>query len=175
MKAARALARTALWAVAGLAGGLLLALVAPLAVGGRPYTVLSGSMAPTIAAGDMIVAERIPAREVRIGDVVTFQDPERGNRPTTHRVGGIRREAGRLAFVTKGDANDSVERWRAAPAGELGRVVYKIPEIGHVTALAGTRTGFILLVAVPLLLVAINELLRIWRPRRVPEGDGARG
>jgi signal peptidase I len=171
MTTLRPLGRFAGWVVAGLVAGLVAALVVPLAFGARPYTVLSGSMQPVIAAGDLVVAQRVSPSDVRLGDVVTFEDPARGNRLTTHRVGGIRREGAKFEFVTKGDANNATERWRVASGGDLGRVSYRIPWIGNVTVLARRPLGFALMVALPLLLLAINELARIWRsPSEQPDG-----
>ncbi|MEU6555460.1 signal peptidase I [Streptomyces sp. NPDC046915] len=40
----------------------------------RPYTVPTGSMSPTIAAGDRVLAQRVDGGEVRRGDVVVFRD-----------------------------------------------------------------------------------------------------
>ncbi|MFD5541640.1 signal peptidase I [Streptomyces sp. NPDC127079] len=40
----------------------------------RPYTVPTGSMTPTIDAGDRVVGQRIDGSEVRRGDVVVFHD-----------------------------------------------------------------------------------------------------
>ncbi|MGW1603420.1 signal peptidase I [Streptomyces eurythermus] len=40
----------------------------------RPYTVPTGSMSPTIAIGDRVLAQRIDGDEVRRGDVVVFED-----------------------------------------------------------------------------------------------------
>ncbi|AZS84848.1 signal peptidase I [Streptomyces griseoviridis] len=40
----------------------------------RPYTVPTGSMSPTIAAGDRVLAQRIDGDEIRRGDVVVFDD-----------------------------------------------------------------------------------------------------
>lgn len=174
MTSLRLFARFTAWVAAGLVGGLLAAMVVPVAFGARPYTVLSGSMEPAIAAGDLVVAKRTTPADVRVGDVVTFEDPERGNRLTTHRVGGIRREGDKIEVVTKGDANNSTERWRAPVDGELGRVAYRLPWVGNVTVFAGTPLGFALMVAFPLLLLAINELLRIWRPRSADRAGEAR-
>ncbi|MFJ2906976.1 signal peptidase I [Streptomyces sp. NPDC091279] len=44
------------------------------AVAYRPYTVPTSSMAPTIAAGDRVLAQRVDGAEVRRGDVVVFDD-----------------------------------------------------------------------------------------------------
>lgn len=164
MTAVRALARTVAWTAAGLAIGVIVAIVAPLAFGARPYTVLSGSMQPAIAAGDLVVSERIAPLRAEVGDVVTFADPDDPERLITHRIGGLRRAGKHMEFVTKGDANTGVERWRIATDADLGRVAYKIPLLGHAAALTRTRTGFLLIVALPLLLLAVHELTRIWRP-----------
>lgn len=173
MTALRTLARTIAWTVAGLVAGLALAVAAPLAFDARPYSVLSGSMEPAIAAGDLVVAQRTSALDIELGDVVTFRDPDDGTRLITHRVGGIRREGAHVAFVTKGDANTGTESWRVAAGGEVGRVAYRLPLLGHAAVATRTRIGFALIVVLPLLLLAINELARIWRPTQETQ-DAAR-
>ncbi|MEU4108297.1 signal peptidase I [Streptomyces sp. NPDC027717] len=40
----------------------------------RPYTVPTSSMAPTIDAGDRVLAQRVDGADVRRGDVVVFSD-----------------------------------------------------------------------------------------------------
>ncbi|MEU9170115.1 signal peptidase I [Streptomyces sp. NPDC048420] len=62
--------------------GLAVALGLVLFLGGfawgavlyRPYTVPTGSMTPTIDAGDRVLAERVDGDEIRRGDVVVFTD-----------------------------------------------------------------------------------------------------
>jgi signal peptidase I len=55
----------------------------------RPYTVPTGSMSPTIGAGDRVLAERVDGDEVRRGDVVVFKDPNWANAPVVKRVVAI--------------------------------------------------------------------------------------
>ncbi|OQD56508.1 signal peptidase I [Streptomyces phaeoluteigriseus] len=53
----------------------------------RPYTVPTSSMAPTIAAGDRVLAEVVDGDEVRRGDVVVFTDKTwADNAPVVKRV-----------------------------------------------------------------------------------------
>lgn len=156
--------RIALAAVVAATAALALAIFGPLAFGDRPYTVLTGSMEPTISAGDVVIDERISPLQARVGDVVTFRDPEDQSRQLTHRVRSVRRRGSHLWFVTRGDANNAVERWRIAADGSLGRVLYTVPWVGHVAVLTRTPLGLALLVIVPLLLLALDELLKIWRP-----------
>jgi signal peptidase len=172
------LARVPVGAVAGLvvgfALGLLLAALAPFVVGHKTFTVMSGSMEPAIRTGDLVVDERIRPLEARVGDVVSFDEPGPSRRLVTHRVRSVRADGAQVRFVTKGDANNTVERWSAPAAGQIGRVVYRIPKLGY--ALAYFRTPFarIALLVIPALALAIYELVRLWRPERDPEvGDEA--
>ncbi|MGC9536504.1 signal peptidase I [Streptomyces sp. UG1] len=75
--------------------GLAVALGLVLFLGGfawgavvyRPYTVPTPSMAPTIGAGDRVLAERVDGGEVRRGDVVVFTDKTWvSNAPVVKRV-----------------------------------------------------------------------------------------
>ncbi|GGX20538.1 signal peptidase I [Streptomyces malachitofuscus] len=52
----------------------------------RPYTVPTTSMAPTIGAGDRVLAQRIDGADVRRGDVVVFEDATWSNAPMVKRV-----------------------------------------------------------------------------------------
>ncbi|MEW2527185.1 signal peptidase I [Streptomyces sp. NPDC047071] len=55
----------------------------------QPYTVPTGSMTPTIGAGDRVLAQRIDGDDVRRGDVVVFRQKSWGNLPMVKRVVGI--------------------------------------------------------------------------------------
>ncbi|NEY33156.1 signal peptidase I [Streptomyces sp. PRKS01-65] len=74
--------------------GLAVALGLVLFLGGfawaavvyRPYTVPTRSMAPTIDAGDRVLAQRVDGGEVRRGDVVVFKDATWSNAPMVKRV-----------------------------------------------------------------------------------------
>ena len=69
-----------------------------------------------------------------------------------------------MHFVTKGDANKPVERWRIPQDKPIRRVAYRLPLLGYGLNLFRTRVGLILLVGVPLVLLAVVELWAIWRP-----------
>lgn len=168
----RRLARTRL-AVAslliGLALGLLIALALPTALGGRTLTVMSGSMEPAIATGDVVAVRAARAADVAPGEVITFVDPDDSSRLITHRVADVRLQGGKARMVTKGDANRTVERWSIAAGGEVGKVMYRVPKIGHLARLTRTPQLRFLLVAIPVLLLAALELRRIWVPRGRPD------
>ncbi|MFI8325365.1 signal peptidase I [Streptomyces sp. NPDC085529] len=55
----------------------------------RPYTVPTGSMAPTFEGGSKVLAQRIDGDEVRRGDIVVFEDPLWGGSTMVKRVVGV--------------------------------------------------------------------------------------
>ncbi|MFF2773677.1 signal peptidase I [Streptomyces sp. NPDC058052] len=52
----------------------------------RPYTVPTGSMAPTFEGGSKLLAQRVDGDEIRRGDVVVFKDPLWGDATMVKRV-----------------------------------------------------------------------------------------
>ncbi len=171
----RQIANGVVWAIV-VAGALLALLVAgPLALGDHPHTDLSGSMEPVIAPGDVVVDENIAPWEAKVGQIVTFRDPQEESKMLTHRVVSIHDHGSYLSFVTQGDANNTQEHWRVSDTGQIGRVMYIVPWVGHVAVFARTKLGWLLLIGVPLLLILGEELVRIWRPRSGPDQGGAHG
>jgi signal peptidase len=153
------------WAIVVAGAILALAIAGPLAFGDHPHTDLTGSMEPAISPGDVVIDEQIAPWEARTGDIVTFRDPEDESKLLTHRVVSTRDAGSYIWFVTRGDANNTTERWRVGATGEIGRVIYTVPWVGHLAVLTRTKLGWGLLVGLPLLLILIEELVRIWRPR----------
>jgi signal peptidase I len=150
------------WVAWGFAIGLVVAVTIPAAFGMRPMTVLTGSMRPTIQPGDLVVDERISPSQLRVGDIVTFQEP-RGSRTITHRVRKVSISEGQARVTTRGDANDTVEKWQVPTTGNVGRVVYTVPKIGYPVTWSHTRNGRLALVSIPALVLAIWAMLKIWR------------
>jgi signal peptidase len=161
------------WAIV-VAGALLALLIAgPLVIGDHPHTDLSGSMEPTISPGDVVINEGIEPWEAQVGDIVTFHDPQDQSKLLTHRVVSTKDTGSHIWFVTQGDANNTKEHWRVGATGEIGRLVYTVPWVGHLAVITRTKLGWGLLVGIPLLLILIEELARIWRPRPQPSEGGS--
>lgn len=153
-------------AMLGFVGALGLSLSVPRMFGYHFFTVLSGSMEPTLAVGDLVVEAPLPPLDARVGDVITFRSPEDPARLITHRVVRVRASGGIASFVTKGDANTGTERWSIAEDGVVGRVSHRVPKLGYVTNRLGSRLGRLGLIVLPALLLGLYELKRIWRPAR---------
>lgn len=93
-----ALARTVL----GIVSALLLMSIAPLLAGWSSEVVVSGSMMPRIAPGDVVVTQPSTASAVTVGQVVLVSNPAQPGTLLMHRVIG-RDPDGSLR--TRGDAN----------------------------------------------------------------------
>jgi signal peptidase len=157
------------WAAFGFSCGLAFVAGGSALIGLRSYTVMSGSMEPALHVGAVIVDERIRPADARTGDIVTFTSPTDPGILITHRVRRVLVQGSNVAFVTKGDANGSAERWKVPASGSIGRVRAQVPYLGYALAWTRGRTGRMALVVLPALLLGALWLRQIWRPR--PEGS----
>ena len=82
-----------------------------------------------------------PPDQARPGDIVTFKSTERGGKLVTHRVRSIEDTNGTRRVVTKGDANDTVERWSVPANGRVSRVELDIPKVGYVANWSRARAA----------------------------------
>jgi signal peptidase len=110
----------------------------PKAVGAKPLTVLTGSMAGTYDPGDVVVVRPTDARELEVGDVITFQPVSDDPRLTTHRVVGVTYGSEGVGYVTQGDANDTPDPEPVRPVQVRGEVWYAVPLVGYVSVWMAT-------------------------------------
>lgn len=169
-RSARKVAGNVLGAVLLLAvvAAALALIVLPKAVGGKPLTVLSGSMTPTFVPGDVVVVRPVDTDRVEIGDVITFHAESGNPEVTSHRVVGFVLTDDGRAFVTRGDANGADDPEPITPAQVQGQVWYRVPKLGWLAVWAGeglTRT-VLHVVAVGLVLYGAALVLLGWRQRR---------
>lgn len=162
---------TALFVVA-LAGFLALA-VGPRIFGYQTMTMLTGSMAPLINPGDIVVTMPVPTNEIRTGDIITYHIPVEDQRVETHRVTEVTTNPdGSITVQTKGDANNGIDPWLATiNADTVDRHVATIPHVGAVIrALREPVILNTLMYGAPAVLV-IGMLASIWGTK--PETDEA--
>lgn len=148
----------------------LLAIVIPFVIFAVPqvvgashsYVVLSGSMQPTIAAGDVVIVDSVETDSLQEGDVITFEPPSdhqlAGAERITHRIIEVVEREDGTYFRTKGDANEEPDRALVPADNVVGRVAFAIPKLGYVSQFAGSDQGILLLVIVPAALLIISEV-----------------
>ena len=131
-------------------------------IGGySPLIVLTDSMYPNIKRGDLIITKAADAKDVKVGDVISFFDPDgSGTSVLTHRVVELVEEDGKLFFRTKGDANNSEDPSLAPAENLIGLYQSKINGAGNVAMFLQSTPGLIVCIGVPLVLLVGFELLR---------------
>lgn len=165
-KAGRILVRTvttALMAVA-VAAFLFLA-VGPRVLGYQTSTMLTGSMAPLINPGDVVVSVPTPVSALKTGDIITYKIPVDDQRVETHRIVELKRSTnGSTTVRTKGDANNGADPWQATIQGDsVDLHAATVPYLG--TAVRGLREPAVLMTLTYLApgVLVLMLLVRIWR------------
>lgn len=129
--------------VAALLGLAVTGVTVTAAVTGlRPLVVRSGSMEPTIGTGAMVLVRTVPARNIRVGDVVAVDRPDRTR--VTHRVVSVEHRGATAELVLKGDANTDPDPTPVVVT-HAGRFVMTAPLLGRVGGfLTSAKGGFAL-------------------------------
>ncbi len=118
-----------------------------------------------IASGDLIIIKSAKPEDVKIGDVISFYDPESGGTAVvTHRVIALEvdeKTGALVSFRTRGDNNNTADLV-SIPAKNLvgiwtGKV---IGGAGSVAMFLQSTPGLILCIAVPIVLLVGYEVLR---------------
>lgn len=123
---------------AGLLGLVLLtavaAIVVPKAAGATPVTILTQSMEPTLPPGTLAIVRPEAPRDIRLGDVMTYQIRSGDPAVISHRVIGITTTStGGLTFTTKGDNNATADP-PVMPIQVRGVVWYSVPLLGYLNS-----------------------------------------
>jgi signal peptidase len=134
--------RRAIGAFFSLVGSLAVAAVVAVAVaiavvptmaGGHTLTVLSGSMAPALPVGSVVVDRPTATGSLRVGDVITYATTDEVSQAPvmiTHRVIAIDASSSGPVFTTKGDANNVADDRPVTAAQVRGKVWYHVPYVG---------------------------------------------
>lgn len=130
--------------------------------GYRFYSVLTGSMEPTLPTGSLIFIKSLKStNDIQDGQIITFQEPGYQNRYITHRVYKINEQESGRFFETKGDANKNPDPWTISYGMIRGIYVSHVPYLGSAFQFLRTPMGIALFVIVPVILLAIIEIRTI--------------
>jgi signal peptidase len=165
----RRLVTAARWTVSLLAGLTVLASLA-FVVATRGFhlqaiAVYSGSMAPRMPVGSLVLERVGPAARVQVGDVITFADPFDQKRLVTHRVVRILPTREGPGYRTKGDANPARDPWTLKLPARVPQAVATVPYAGYALVYGQTREVRAALIAFAALATMVALLRRIWFPK----------
>lgn len=144
---------------------VVLVVVVPRATGGVALVVMSGSMAPAVPTGSVVVVHPVDPGEVGVGDVVTYQRDAGTVSYVTHRVVSVHTDPV-PHLRTKGDANEAVDPEPVAAGAVRGTVTYAVPYVGWVAGSTGLLGSGEAVAVVVLLVYAAYQVLRAALGRR---------
>lgn len=156
----------------GFIAVLLIVSAFPITGNYKVLTVLSGSMAPEIKMGSVVVVK--PARstgsgqaaDYKIGEVITFGPFSKTKPPTTHRIHDIKVVGGQPVYITKGDANNAPDQREVTGKEIIGKVLFDVPFAGYAVDTAKKPFGFMLIIIVPAAIIIFDEIKKIVREIR---------
>lgn len=138
--------------------------IGPRLLGYQTSTMLTGSMAPLINPGDVVVTVPTPITDIKVGDIICYHIPVEDQRVETHRITEITPTAdGGVAVQTKGDANNGIDPWVATLSGKtVDKQIATVPYMGNaIRALREPMVLNTLMYGAPAILV-IGMLASIW-------------
>ncbi len=144
----------------------------PAVMGWVPLTVLTGSMAPGIPPGSLIVVKSLSeeqAGHLAIGAIVTYLPEADSDVLVTHRIIGMRSAGeGQASYQFQGDANAVPDPDWVEPKQIRGVLRYHVPVLGRMLVLVdpSTKSAWRVVVAVGLALYSIWEGVGIPIERR---------
>lgn len=148
-------------------------------MGFRFFSVVSGSMEPTIPTGSLILAGKFDISQLKEGDIITYnkgtEETQKNNSIVTHRIvsvaqsekkANIAGENGEMIegqpvqvyeIKTKGDANKDEDGYTVTPGEILGLYQWHVPQVGYAVNFIQSARGFIMIVVIPAMVLIIWE------------------
>ncbi len=119
--------------------------------GYRYYTVLTGSMEPSFAVGDMVIVRLANADDINVGDIITFNPSSDSDAYLTHRV--VQKfenyeNTNMTCFKTQGDANNTEDAFLIESTRVIGTVVFSVPKLGYIVRFVQLKWYFVLAFAI---------------------------
>lgn len=128
------------------------------------YTIISGSMLPTIKVYDVVVNLRVDEpSKLHEGDVITFISQSKINYgdTITHRINKITYDNGTYYFTTKGDNNLVPDESPVEFNNIIGKVILKIPQLGQAQFFLLKQGSKLFLILIPSFGILIYDLLKM--------------
>ena len=145
---------------------LILTLVVGMALGIWRFSVIdTGSMRPTLDPGDVAVLTSERSASLKRGQIVAFHPPGKPRLTVIHRVFSLRRVRDGVIIRTKGDANNTLDPWRARLIGKtVWREGLKVSKMGYLAVWSQQQAVRLSLLVAIVVLVVGMLLGGIWRP-----------
>ena len=113
------------------------------------------------------IVHGIPGKyKLKEGDIITFYSTNSffGGTPITHRIIEVVNvpNSGKM-FRVKGDANPKADEEKVIPSNVVGKVMFKIPQLGRVQFFLASKGGWIIAIMIPALVIISYDIYKIFR------------
>ena len=130
------------------------------------YTIISPSMAGTLNVYDGAFTMRVDTDKLKEGDIITFYSTNSffGGTPITHRIIEVVNvpNSGKM-FRVKGDANPKADEEKVIPSNVVGKVMFKIQQLGRLQFFLEYKGGWIIAIMIPALVIISYDIYKIFR------------
>ena len=130
------------------------------------YTIISPSMTPNIKVYDVVFVKKMDSHDLKVNDVITFYSTNSffGNTPITHRIVEVLDvpDVGTM-YRVKGDANQSVDNEKVYPSNIIGKVMFKIPQLGRLQFFLASKSGWLIAILIPAIFIILYDVYKLIR------------
>jgi signal peptidase I len=135
----------------------------------------SHPFARTLHVGDLIIVKGIEPEDIRAepypyGDIIVFHRPGMSSQGDliVHRAIGktINNET---YFTTKGDGNTNPDSWKVPESSIVGKVIFRIPWIGHVALFMRESHGILVMIVLIAILVIVEFIFPVFSREKTKE------
>lgn len=121
------------------------------------FVVSSRSMVPVLDVGDIIIVNgNVDYEELYVGNIIVFNMPPRNERVIVHRIDQIIIDRNEIGLITKGDNNIRIDSWIVNNENYIGKVIYHIPNIGHLAIWLAPPINYYLIAAVLIIMIYLE-------------------
>lgn len=124
--------------------------------------VMTGSMAPTINVGEVILIKEVSEDQIKEQDIITYKSEEglTAGQYITHRVIQIIDHDGALQFVTEGDANNGIADIEYVNYAKIvGIYQGKVAFVQFLISILGNIYVFLIFIILPLFIILVMNLI----------------
>ena len=113
--------------------------VTPDVFGIKTFSIISGSMEPTININDIVIVKKTNPNDIKVNDIITFKVE---NEIITHRVIDIEIIDNKTVYTTKGDKNNVTDIEKITDTQIEGKCIAKVSKIGKILTLLKNKIFF---------------------------------
>ena len=115
------------------------------------YIITTDSMRPYIKSGDIILTRKVAEERIEAGDIITFY---KNGEVITHRIVEIK-EGENNEYITKGDNNNTEDKYIIKYEEILGKEIFRVPLIGKAAGFLQNEIYIVILIMI-LLTIYLN-------------------